>query len=88
MFKKNLSSILQTIFLIMAIAVCYSFFNDGLSNDDDPFGTRDDPAAWTCPAVSSGCTASGCKGSFRKKCTYTPVGDELCPSENWCEQRF
>lgn len=88
MFKKNLGSILQTIFLIMAIAVCFSFFNDDLSNDPIPVGTGDDPAGWTCPAVSSGCTASGCTGSIRKKCTYTPVGDEICPTENWCQQRF
>lgn len=82
MFKKIFSPILQTIFLIIAIAGFYFLFDDGFEPAEDPNG------GWTCPAVA-GCTASGCTGSIRKKCTYTSTdGQTVCPTEDWCNYRF
>lgn len=81
MFKKYFSLILQTVFLIMAIAAFHSI------SDDGPYPAEDVNGGYTCPAVW-GCKASGCSGRFVKKCTYTPEQAESCPDETQCQYRF
>jgi len=77
MIKKAFGQMLQSTFVIIVIAGGYFLFSDFIQPAKANLG-------WTCPAVLE-CTASGCTGSVRKKCTYTGPG---CPSEAWCQYRF